>query len=493
MKILFLLTQDLESPSGLGRYLPMALGLVGAGHQVEIAGLHPDYHQLTEKHKNIKGVDVHYVAPMHVKKQNNEKSYYTPLQLLGIILWATWALTKVALQSSADVIQVAKPHPMNGIAGLAAKYLLGKALYVDCDDYEAGSNRFRGSWQQKIVGFFEKNIPQQGKFVTANTNFMCQKLISWGVPSEKIVYIPNGVDADRFLSLPAEQKAKIRKQLNLEGKQVVAYIGSLSLPSHPIDLLLRAFPKVLEQVPETHLLIVGGGEDLPVLKELSHHLQIQKNTIFVGRVPPQDVPLYYHFSNISIDPVYDNAAARGRSPLKLFESWISGVPYVTADVGDRRVLMGEPSAGILVTPGDPDALANAIIRLLSDQRLSNDLQELGVKCWFGPESLKMGDNFMDAIGRAIESYDKVLLLLSKDSVNSDWVQSEVEMVMERERSEKKTILIPIMLDHSIMDTSKSWVKMITRTRHIGNFEAWQYAESYQNSMGQLVRGMRIDL
>jgi len=377
MRVIFLLTQDLESPSGLGRYLPLAQELVRLGHQVEIAALHSNYQQLITKWQEVNGVEVHYVAPMHVKKKNNEKSYYSPLQLLGVIVWATCALTKAAIQSSADIVQIAKPHPMNGIAGLVAKYLRGKALFVDCDDYEAGSNRFGKRWQQKIVGWFEKRIPKHAKVITTNTQFMRQNLISWGISSDKIVYIPNGIDPDRFSIPPAEHITRICKQLKLENKKVIAYIGSLSLPSHPVDLLLKSFPQVLAQVPNAVLMIVGGGEDFRTLEKLSQELQIYEHTIFIGRVFPQEIPLYYKLADVSVDPVYDDFAARGRAPLKLLESWICGVPFVTSNVGDRKDLLRMANIGSLAIPGDANSLANEISKVLDQQTNTNTVNNDG--------------------------------------------------------------------------------------------------------------------
>ena len=384
MRILFLLTQDLESPSGLGRYFPLAKELVKLGNQVQIAALHANYQNLTEKRFQIDGVDVHYVAPMHVKKQNSTKNYYSPLHLLGVTLWATWALTKAALQTPSDVIQIAKPHPMNSIAGIAAKYLRRKPLFLDCDDYEAGSNRFTSKWQQNIVTYFEKRVPKVAEITTTNTHFMEEKLIAWGIPKSQILYLPNGIDPERF-TLPDEITTQnLRYKLNLANKRVIAYIGSISLPSHPIDLLLKAFVKVLQNYPDSVLMIVGGGEDLPSLKQLASQLGIQNHTYFIGKVPPEEVPLYYSIADVTVDPVYDDDAARGRSPLKLFESWICGVPFVTADVGDRREIMNTYQTGALVEPGDADALSRGILQML----FSPDISE-----YFGKSGFEQLSNF----------------------------------------------------------------------------------------------------
>jgi hypothetical protein len=76
LKITFVLTQDLESPSGLGRYLPFARELARLGHQIHVLALHPNYNGLRSTQLEIDGINVYYVGPMHVKKQGNRKTYY---------------------------------------------------------------------------------------------------------------------------------------------------------------------------------------------------------------------------------------------------------------------------------------------------------------------------------------------------------------------------------------------------------------------------------
>jgi glycosyltransferase involved in cell wall biosynthesis len=284
---------------------------------------------------------------------------------------------KAALSTQADLIHIAKPHPMNSVAGIVAKYTCRKPLFLDCDDYEAGSNRFEKQWQRWIVAFFEKFTPKHVEMISTNTHFMQDNLISWGVLKEKIVYLPNGIDPNRFPPPDLDAIENLRKQLNISDQKVVAYIGSISLTNHPIDLLLEAFPKVLQRVPDSKLMIVGGGEDLPLLKRIASKLEIQKHILFIGRVQPEEVYLFYGIADVVVDPVHDDDAARGRAPLKLLESWICRVPYVTADVGDRRKLLGEPLAGILVKPGDNNLLANEISGLLSKPQTKYEIRNLG--------------------------------------------------------------------------------------------------------------------
>jgi glycosyltransferase involved in cell wall biosynthesis len=377
MKIVYLLTQSLDSPSGLGRYLPLAVEMHKLGVTVEIFALHPDMDALEEKDQLISGVQVHYISPMHIQKKGNIKNYYSSLTLARISLLATWHLIIAGLNSNADIIHIAKPHPMNSIAGVLNKMLKHTNLFLDCDDYEAASGNFSSGWQKSIVATFEKWTPRHVNMVTTNTHFMEQMLESWGVPSEKIVYLPNGVDRERFIPPSNSDVLSLREELNLDKKKIVSYIGSMSLANHAVDLIIKAFPKIIKSQPNALLLLVGGGEDFQKLQDLVNSMNLKDNIRFAGKVPPEKVSLYYAISDVTVDPVYDNDASRGRCPLKLFESWTCEVPFVTSNVGDRQELIGDPPAGLMARPGDPDSLANSILKLLSDKNLRKDIINQG--------------------------------------------------------------------------------------------------------------------
>lgn len=377
MHLLYLLTQSLDSPSGIGRYYPLAKELVRMGHQVDVVALHPDIQSLHKRQYIDHGVRVSYVAPMHVRKYGSEKVYYPPAKLFGVVFWAFLKETLAALATSADIIHIFKPHPMNGLAGLAAKHLRGKPLLLDYDDYEAGSNRFGSAWQRKIVAAFEDNIPCQVDAITTHSSALRDRLVQHGIPNERIFMISNGVDAGRFQPPNQIHISALRSRLGLEGKQVVAFIGTLGLTNHPVDLLIEAFREVKDRLPTAALLVVGGGEDFHRLQQQAASLG--SSVIFTGRVHPDEVPRYLSLSNVSVDPIRDDQVASARSPLKLFESWAMGVPFISAAVGDRPALLGDPPAGCLTIPGDAHALACAIVDLLVDREKAGELSRLGLE------------------------------------------------------------------------------------------------------------------
>jgi uncharacterized protein YjbI with pentapeptide repeats len=124
------------------------------------------------------------------------------------------------------------------------------------------------------------------------------------------------------------------------------------------------------------------------------------------------------------------------------------------------------------------------------KRLYADLQSRHVRCWFAPENLRIGDRFRPRIDEAIRLYDKLLLVLSKDSVKSTWVEKEVETAFEKERKQERTVLFPIRLDDAVMETDEAWAADIRRTRHIGDFREWKNHDEYQKAFERLVRDLK---
>jgi glycosyltransferase involved in cell wall biosynthesis len=266
---------------------------------------------------------------------------------------------------------------MNGMAGLVERYLKRKLVFLDCDDFEMANLHFGADWQKVGVRWFETTMPRLVDYVSVHTYFLRDQVISLGVHPDRILYLPHGVDIERFDQVDQVKVEALRSELGLAGKKVITFIGSLSLPSHPVEILLDAFQQVNTAAPQTTLLIVGGGEEYDHLVARVNWLDLKDKVIFRGRIPGADVPLYYRLADVSAEPVVDNSVGRSSLPIKMFESWAAGVPFVTQDVGDRKMVLGEPPAGIVARAGDANSLAAGILRILSNPDLAQRLQQLG--------------------------------------------------------------------------------------------------------------------
>jgi len=126
------------------------------------------------------------------------------------------------------------------------------------------------------------------------------------------------------------------------------------------------------------------------------------------------------------------------------------------------------------------------------ERLHANLQNKGVRCWFAPEDMKIGDKIRDRIDQSIRIHDKLLLVLSEHSINSEWVEDEVEAAYEQERQRGTTVLFPIRLDSAVMDTGKAWAAKLRRSRHIGDFSQWKDHDAYQKAFNRLMRDLKAE-
>lgn len=124
------------------------------------------------------------------------------------------------------------------------------------------------------------------------------------------------------------------------------------------------------------------------------------------------------------------------------------------------------------------------------QYLYKHLQKKNVRCWFAPENMQIGDRIRRVIDQTISNYDKLLLILSNSSINSHWVEQEVETALEKERTTDSTVLFPIRLDDSIFNVKAGWASFILRTRNIGNFSNWKNRNSFKKSFDKLMLDLR---
>jgi uncharacterized protein YjbI with pentapeptide repeats len=173
------------------------------------------------------------------------------------------------------------------------------------------------------------------------------------------------------------------------------------------------------------------------------------------------------------------------------------------------VLSGPLPLAFLRGCGLPDALIDYLPSLLNEpvqfyscfisyaskdevfaERLYADLQNKGVRCWFALEDLKIGDRLRPRIDETIRLYDKLLLILSKTSVASQWVEQEVETALARERQQGTTILFPVKIDNAVMAIETGWPALIRHTRNIGDFRRWKTHDVYQKAFDRLLQDLK---
>lgn len=126
------------------------------------------------------------------------------------------------------------------------------------------------------------------------------------------------------------------------------------------------------------------------------------------------------------------------------------------------------------------------------KRIYGDLQQRGVRCWFAPEDMKIGDRIRKRLDDSIRIHDKLLLILSEASVASQWIEQEVETALEKEREQGCDVLFPVRLDDSVMSAQGGWPAFLRKTRHIGDFCQWPNPTVYRQALERVLDDLRLE-
>jgi TIR domain len=113
-----------------------------------------------------------------------------------------------------------------------------------------------------------------------------------------------------------------------------------------------------------------------------------------------------------------------------------------------------------------------------------------VRCWFAPHDLPIGAKTWDAIDAAIRVRDKLLLILSKDAINSEWVEDEVTKAFVEERRRNQLVLFPVRIDETVMKTDEPWAVKLRNQRNIGDFRRWKDHDAYQLAFDRVLHDLK---
>jgi 1,4-alpha-glucan branching enzyme len=185
----------------------------------------------------------------------------------------------------------------------------------------------------------------------------------YDVSRELIKVVPNGVDASVF------NPQNISKKLNerFKANKTLLFVGPL-IKRKGLAYLINAMPEVVSKYKEVLLLIIGDGAEKNHLMALTKKLNIEDNVVFEGFVAEDSLPHYYNAADIFVFP----SLVEGFG-MVLTEAMACGLPVISTNTSAIPEVVGD--AGILVEPGNSQALAETITKLLKDKELRKELEE----------------------------------------------------------------------------------------------------------------------
>ncbi|MCP4423356.1 MAG: glycosyltransferase family 4 protein [Chloroflexi bacterium] len=194
---------------------------------------------------------------------------------------------------------------------------------------------------------------------------------AWQTPPDKIHVIPNGVDVERFGK--NMNSDAIREKFHLSDAPVVLFLGSFQF-WHGLDLLVESFSRILEKIPNAKLLLVGDGPARAMVEQKIVEIGLANSILLTGAIPHRQIPEILAAADVVTIPYPQLPQELWFSPLKLFEYMAAGKAIVASKAGQIADVITHEQNGLLVEPGDVNALAQAVIELLED---SGKRMELG--------------------------------------------------------------------------------------------------------------------
>jgi glycosyltransferase involved in cell wall biosynthesis len=277
-----------------------------------------------------------------------------------------------------DIIHIFKPVGYSGLAGIYLRRFSRRALVLDTDDWEGTGgwndvNPYPELWK-KLFDWQERWMPRHVGAVTVVSRTLQDQVISFGVPPERVVYLPNGPDA-RLRGQPEvseDQIAAVRAKLGVGIAPLALYLGHIPHGTD-LDLALDALAAIRDTLPGVRLVIAGVGEGLPGLQTHARRLGLGDAVLFPGWIEPEQAHLYVASADAIVNPYRDSLINRSKCAGKLILAMAMGRAVVTTRLGQNLEYIEDRRSGVLTAPGDAADLARGLLAVLSDREWAAQL------------------------------------------------------------------------------------------------------------------------
>jgi hypothetical protein len=291
-------------------------------------------------------------------------------RILDYISFA-FSASLAALFVRTDLIIATSPQFFTAVGGWWAAFLKRKPWVMEVRDLWPESIRAVGAMKdgllyRRLEGL-ECFLYRRARRVVVVTDSFRDNLIRRGIDAGKITVVKNGVNLDKFL--PMEKDAGLLKELGLEGKFVVSYLGTHGM-AHALDFILKS---AVDAPASVHFLLIGDGAEKQKLVEMKKALGIDRITL-LGSVPKDQIGRYIGISDLCLVNLRKSDTFKTVIPSKIFENAAMQKPILLGVEGEAKALVEQYGAGLAFEPENKaDLLAK--IALLQDPERYRQCQE----------------------------------------------------------------------------------------------------------------------
>ncbi len=223
--------------------------------------------------------------------------------------------------------------------------------------------------------------------VAVSERVRSQAILKEGIIAEKIVVIPNGIKPIKATPKRAPELISLKAELSLQTEDFLFLTVGRLATQKGHTYLFEAITKVVDLLPQVKFLLAGEGPLHADLEARVDALSIRKYIRFLGI--RNDIPMLLSMCDGFVLPSLWEGL-----PIALLEAMSAGLPVIATDVEGVHEIIENKKNGLLVPPADPVALANAILELIKDRKIQNQIALTGKKLVEEKYSIdRMGSNY----------------------------------------------------------------------------------------------------
>jgi len=262
----------------------------------------------------------------------------------------------------------------------------------------------RPGWGKLTERWGEHPQLQAADLVACVSQGVAAAVADRGVPEDRILITPNGVDAEHFR--PSPHRDRLRRELGLEGSFVLGWSGSFR-GFHGLELALEAMARLRDADHHVSLLLIGDGELRGDLEQRVEEAGLD-SVVFTGSVAHHDMPGYLSACDAGL-VLSSGVGPFHYSPVKLREYMACGLPVISHGLGELGELLRDGENAILIPPNDVTALTAAIMRLAADSQLTQEIgrraREFAMERWSWTRPVEQVMSALEAVGPRRRSAD----------------------------------------------------------------------------------------
>ncbi len=311
--------------------------------------------------EDVNGVHVYRVQPYNLSAPD----------FLTWILQLNMSMVEYAvpLVNSLAALDLVHAHDwLVAYAGRLLKHAYKIPLIATIHATEYGRNQGLHNDLQRYISDVEWWLTYEAWRVIVCSRYMERELLRiFQLPADKIRVIPNGVDLSRYRKRDGEHLS--RNSFAAPDEKIVFYVGRL-VQEKGAHILLEAVPKVLQHYSKTKFVISGKGPALDYLKDRARDMDVYDRIYFTGYIDDATRDFLYREADVAVFPsLYEPFG------MVALEAMAARTPVVVADVGGLAEIVEHEVNGLKCYPGNPNSLADNILRLLYDPKLAERLAE----------------------------------------------------------------------------------------------------------------------